>query len=79
MAAGVDEEARELEVARLAGEAVELDERGLDLGVPGRALVAPGPNTSPMWSARRRATSSSRVSPVPRAWATAAWIRWPAQ
>ncbi len=42
MAAGVDEEARELEVARLAGVAVELDERGLDLGVPGRALVAAG-------------------------------------
>ena len=67
LAALVDEELRQVEVALLAGLAVEFHQRQLrSPGWPGTPSRLPGPKTPSMQSAKRQAMSSSDVLPVAR-------------
>ena len=70
---GVDEVAGQLEVAAASPVSpVQLDERGLDLGVAAvRRRAARARRRSTTWSAKRRATPSRRSSPRAAACATA--------
>ena len=72
-------EARELEVARLAGRPVELDEGHLDLGVAVDALAPVGPRARSTESAAWHAIVEQAVVASARCHAIAAWIRWPTQ
>ena len=81
VAAAVDEVLRRVQVARLAGLAIQLDQRGLDLRVAADAV-----DLALAGAERRRDEVGEPAgdveqpgSAVVRWTATAAWIRWPVQ
>ena len=68
-----------VEVAALARLPVQLDERDLDLGMPVGARVGVAAEHLVDQVGEATGDREESLSPVARADATPAWMRWPAQ